>query len=420
MASLSEHGSDSLKSSDVQKLIDAGSKGHTLDSLAADSQRMLSSRLETADTTSYSWHISIIEQSRVFQRDYGFMIVGFPVQRSSDASEEAVFFKGELLRILRSFTEVLSSDDHKIALGALSEVFRTLGLQGAVEFHSNGDLVTALPEEAVSRGNLQMNSGPSLLLDGVEYEVKTSGGLNASHLETVCEIVSSLKGIPVKHSNSHMESASGISAGVNSLAGYILEFCQEAIRQSSAVLNLVEKNDPFAGLARTMLYSHETAARAAGLLKLAASVSPDRFRRVSVSRFLAGFHSSFAENGLRPPSFSIEEGISDVFIIPDIVLECISMLCRIKSPETVVSFSVTPDEIDGRSVARLTISPIEEPFGSEDIATGLEILRSGVFDPSAESAMIFTILNASGCSFDLRDQGSDCLPLLFQSFPASP
>ncbi len=77
-----------------------------------------------------------------------------------------------------------------------------------------------------------------------------------------------------------------------------------------------------------MLFSGETAARAAELLGLALSVSSSRFRRVSSERFLAGLHASFTGMGLRPPSLSIAEGLPEVVIIPDIALQCISSLCR--------------------------------------------------------------------------------------------
>ncbi len=98
---------------------------------------------------------------------------------------------------------------------------------------------------------------------------------------------------------------------------FLERYCTDSIKQSTAVLHLVDKTDPFSGLARTMLFSGETAARAAELLGLALSVSSSRFRRVSSERFLAGLHASFtgwASTALP----SIAEGLPEVVIIPDI------------------------------------------------------------------------------------------------------
>jgi len=249
----------------------------------------------------------------------------------------------------------------------------------------------------------------------VEYEVRTSRGLNVSLLESVCEIVSSLKGIPRRTGIIHNSTRELLLEAMLSLADYVQAFSHEAIKQNSAVLSLVEKSDPLAGFTRTMLYSLETATRAVGLLKLAVSVNEGSFRRVSLDRFLAGFHTRFAEKGLRPPSLSIEDSSLEVFIIPEVMLEAISILCQLRSPEDVLSFSVSSVEKEGQVSIRLLISGMEKPCECQDAALGIENLRSGVFDSHAECAVIFSILDASGCTVEFPGGCSDLLALSFRS-----
>lgn len=352
MESLTGISAEDCTQQDLLNMIDPDGKGFTLDSLASadppdfekDALVWRARKRDGSLTEPYKWNVSIMEHPRTFQGDYGFLLTAIPFSAVHGFKGGKDRASDELINILRMVEETVSLKKEKYSLEALSNLCLAFSQSGGIRFYREGELYASFRKEGEENGKDDWNAGPSLLLNGIEYEVRTTGGVDIPLLETVCEVVSSLRGELRKPCPETNNSSDYINNNAKKLVTFLERYCTDSIKQSTAVLHLVDKTDPFSGLARTMLFSGETAARAAELLGLALSVSSSRFRRVSSERFLAGLHASFTGMGLRPPSLSIAEGLPEVVIIPDIALQCISSLCRMMFPDELISFSATLED----------------------------------------------------------------------------
>ncbi len=406
---------------DLENMIDPDGKGFTLDSLASVGppdfeENALVWRARKRDgslTEPYKWNVSIMEHPRTFQGDYGFLLTAIPVSAVFRFKGGADRVSAEMIKVLRMFEETISRRDEENTLRAVSDLCLAYSPSGGLGFCREGELFTSFHKDHPGNTKAEWITGPSLLLDGVEYEVRITGGVDIPLLETVCEIVSCLRGKLREPCPDTEFSSDYINNSVKKLVLYMEKYCDYSVRQSEAVLHLVDKTDPFSGLARTMLFSGETAAKAAGLLRLALSVSSSGFRRVSLERFLSGLHASFTGMGLRPPSLSIAEGLPEVVIIPEVVLQCISSLCRIRFPEELMSFSASLEEYEGDPVVRLAATVPARALAPSEVSEGLDNLEQGVFDDLAEAAVISGILAQAGCRMEPGGGGE--LTILFRT-----
>lgn len=407
---------------DLAALIDPEGHGHTLDSLASaeisptgtESMIWRVVRRDGSQSGLYQWNVSIVEDPWIFKGDYGFLVTALPTAEYQKPA--GISAPGSMpVEMLRSFIGIVTLQSDSEIFRAVSDLCLENSSSGIIEFHRNGETVASFSKNGRDSASAGWNTGPLLLLGGREFETRVTSGINIALLEPICETISSLRGTLIMKP-AFSDPAIALAGDVQNLVGYLENFCVESVRQTSAVLNLVESTDTFSGFARTILYSGETAARAAELLKAAISVSRENFRIVSLERFLSGFHSSFTERGLRPPSLSIEDRLPEVMIIPRTVLQAVSILCQSRSCDTVVTFSASSLERDGEIIASLTISGLAEAFTREDIDEGIKNLADGVFDSSAEIAFIVQILSASGCRINMLKENS--FSLVFSPAPA--
>lgn len=403
---------------DLAGLIDQGGRGLTLDSLASieipvsSVDRMIWRTLRRDGSLSAPcrFSVSIVEDPWLFSGDYGFLVTAVPLEQNLLQGGKTA--PGSLpVEMLRSFIGIVTLQDEREVFSAVAKLCLENSLSGTIEFHRNGETAASFSKNDEEIMNGIWNTGPLFLLGGREYGTRISQGVNTTLLESICETLSSLRGSMIMKP-AFSESARNIAEDVQSLVVYLENFCMESVRQTNAVLNLVEPADTFAGFARTILYSADTAVRASELLKSALSITRENFRIVSLERFLSGFHSSFTERGLRPPSLSIEDRLPEVMIVPQTVLQAVTMLCESRFPESVVAFSASSVESGGEAKASLAITGLTgEEFTGGDVDLGRRNLADGIFDSSAETAVIVQILSASGCRVDFSR--ADGIRLLF-------
>jgi len=423
METLTGVSSESQTSEDLQALLDPDDKGLTLDSLASsdipftggESLIWAVRRKDGTESPLHRWHVAIVEQPQMFQGDYGFLVASVPCHDGTFDSQENSVFRKQCIDMLQSFTRAVTSNSESEILQAVWNICSDLSSTEGLEFHRNGELVALFPTGSVepSSAYAHGDTGPSLLLDGVEYEVRTAGDISVPLVESVCEMLSTLRGACGSLVSYGGEESMVLQKTLRRIVAYLQEFCEESIKQNSAVLTMTEQSDPLAGFARTMLFSHETAARATSLLNLALEVSREDFRRLVLQKFMSGFHTCFAESGMRPPSLSMAQGLPEVTIIPGVVLQGIAMLCMIKSTQSVLRFSVTREIHDGKPEAALRIRGFEESLEESEVIEGWENLEKGIFDQYAETALIYKILEAAGCRI-VFDRSPDCT-LIFHS-----
>ncbi len=386
----------------LQALIDPEGHGLTLDSLitgespAGDPRRMIwkPSRLDGAVTEPHIWRVSFLEDQRLFTGDYGYLITGVPLPGETDSHLSRV--EGAVSTdVIRGLLGVVSIEGEREILRKLSDICLEHSYSGEIEVLRNGDPVFCTFSEAASGRTMRWQTGPSLLLDGREYGTRFTPGVNVVLLESLCEAVSSIRGTAMIKSSSAGASRP-LRNSMSDLAVYLEGFCADTAHRTGALLSFLDQSDHFAGFARTILYASETASAAAELLKAALAVSRENCRVVSLERFFAGFHTAFAERGLRPPILSMKEGLPEVTIMPEAVLRGISILCHNHAVESPVAFSLCPEAVSGEVQAELTISGFPENL--ERTLEDSHPEGPQTFGPSMELAVIFEILEVSGCS----------------------
>lgn len=394
---------------DLTGLIDPDCNGLTLDSLASvdlpgeGGAKMIwrARRRDGGETGLYSWNVAIVEDSGIFQSDYGFLVTAFPVELDNETAHGTS--PGSIpVETIRALIGIIALQNENEILRTAAELCLDNSISGTIEFQRNGETIVSFNKRGTDPVNTSWYAGPSLLLGGREFGTRTTHGVNVPLLESVCEILSSLRGTRIMKT-ALTERSGRLEGDIRNLASYLENFCLESVRQTSAILGILEPTDTFTGFARTLLYSGETASGATELLKTALSVSRENFRIVTLDRFLSGFHSSFTKRGMRPPLLSIEDRLPEVMIIPAVILQTVSILCRSRSSESVVSLSAYAIERDGETDAVLRVAGLGDSFDHDDLDRGMKNLAEGLFDSFAELAVITGILEASGCrihSFD--------------------
>ena len=394
---------DGFTSGHLQALIDPEGHGLTLDSLitgespAGDPRRMIwkPARLDGAATEPHVWRVSFLEDHRIFTGDFGYLVTGVPI--SGETACDLSRGEGAVSTdVIRGLLGVVSMDGEREILRKLADICLEHSCSGEIEVLRNGDPVFSTFSEAASGRTMRWQTGPSLLLDGREYGTRFTPGVNVALLESLCEAVSSLRGTAVIKSSSVSASRS-LRNSMNDLAAYLEGFCTDTAHRTEALLSFLDASDHFAGFARTILYASETSSAAAELLKAALAVSRENYRVVSLERFFAGFHTAFAERGLRPPTLSMKEGLPEVTIMPEAVLGGISMLCQNHAVESPVAFSLYPEAASGEVQAVLTITGFPENL--EQTLEGFHPEEPQTFGPAMELAVLFEILEVSGCPF---------------------
>ena len=406
---------------DLSGLIDPGGNGFTLESLSSADipggreGKLIwrAKRRDGSETDLFRWNVAIVENSGIFNNDYGFLVTAFPVELSYESSTGTD--SGSIpVDTIRTLIAIITLQNESEVISRAAELCLENSTAGAIEFQINGETTASFSKGAVDPESTSWCAGPSLLLGGREYGTRISHGVNVVLLESVCEILSSLRGTLLMKASVAGRSED-LDSDISGLVSYLESFCLESVRQTRAVLSILQPTDTFTAFARTILYSGETASGAVELLRTALKVSRENFRIVNLDRFLSGFHSSFTKRGMRPPMLSIEGKLPEVLMIPDTVLQGVSMLFQRRSPECVASFSAYLLDDGGEVNAVLTITGAGDPFGQEDLNRGLRNLHDGKLDSFAELAVIAGIIEASGCRILRFDQ--DGLHLMFSLPP---
>jgi PAS domain S-box-containing protein len=391
---------------DLKKLIDPDDSGLTLDAMASGpwagpggiSAEWPVKRLDGSESSVYRWHVSIIESPSGLYRDSAFLISGFPSGRGSSNMDEEETACGKKQMFLEDLKEMLSAPSPMETLRVLSRACFRLGGGGIMQFHSEGKLIASFPEGTVNGSHHHWNILTSVILMGREYDIRASGIMDPGIVNSLVDMLSSRNCRESEVSPITEAADLEIKAYSSCLTGYLERNSSYSIEQTSALLHVVDKTDPLAGFARTMLYSQETARRAAHILKLSMMISKTDFRVVCLDRFLSGLHSIFAERGQRPPALSFSDKLPDVLIVPEVVLRCLSILGELSMPDGVVFFTARNNEENSETGVHLILSGLDEPLADmprEDIIAGIE---SGKFDTGIEAGLIFKLLEAAGCT----------------------
>lgn len=405
MAKLTDLNRTEVTPDDLQSFIDPAGKGFSLDSLAStdilffgeDSMVWSVKRRDGTCSEPHRWHISILEQPQLFQGDYGFLLAAIPAPDASDPDPGKMEKSQLCAELLGSMSVVITSTTEEEMLRSIWNICSRFESCRRLEFYRDGIQAASFPQQGASINAACDTVGPLLLFNGVEYEVRSTDSASISLLEPLCEMISAIRGPAEKALARSVGHREDIHQRLHLMAGYLQEFCRDSIKQSNAILTIVEEADPFSGFARTMLLSQETAARVTDLIQMAVSAGSALFRKVSLQRFMSGFPAEFAEAGIRPPSLTLSDRLPDVVIVPDIVLSAVTRLCFLKGSETVISLSVDPENTSGGTRAVLRISGLSEPVTDSEIAQGYESLKQGIFDTQVEIAILSTLLAAAGC-----------------------
>lgn len=396
---------ENADSDDVRRLIDPEGSGLTLDSLASRSGLVENNntaywavpRPDGSLSSVHLWNVSIIDSSYSIYGDSEFFIIGVPCSdRILPPAEEQSAVSIKRL-IFDELTEMLSAPSLIIILRSFSNLCFFLGGKGVMEFRSEDELVATFPEGSKVNEHNHWNFRVVKFFMGKEFTINVSGEMEQETVDVVSGILS-LRDQPAHDMTGFMGISGEIQGYSSGLSGYLEKFSSDSIVQNNAMLNMVEGKDPLAGFARTMLFAHETASRVSHLLRLTLLVKPDGFKVECPNRFLARLHSMFAQRGLRPPSLSFKDNMPDIVIIPEVLLQCFGMLCQLASPDSVVSFVAGSVDIEDRQGMHLVLTGLNEyfqPLSHEEISQRLE---SGRFDVETEVAILFRLMNSSGCS----------------------
>jgi len=400
---------------DLQNLIDPDGHGLSLDSLAStdvtffgeDSMVWSVKKRDGTFSEPHRWHVSLIEQPQLFKGDYGFLLAGIPSYETCKPVPGRMEYRRVCLDLVNSLSKAIVSRTEEDTLRSVWNICSRLEACSILKFYRDGILIAAYPDREGTSDTPCSEVGPLLLVGGVEYEVRSSSSAGFSLIEPVCEMISAIRGAdesaPAHHGDQHSE----IRQRLQLMVGYMEEFCQDSIKQSNAILTIVEESDPFSGFARTMLLSQETASRVTALIRMALSAYSGVFRKVSLQRFMAGFPSAFAEIGLRPPSLTLSDRLPEVMIVPEIVFKGVTRMCHLKGSETVISFSVDPEKTIWGIRAVLKISGLSEEVTESEITDGFESLKKGIFDTNVEISILSTLLSVAGCSI-MSSPGAQC------------
>ncbi|MCK5132809.1 MAG: PAS domain-containing protein [Candidatus Sabulitectum sp.] len=402
-----------VDSEDVNNLIDPERSGFTLDSRASGSslsENSLSTewavrRKDGSKSAEHRWNVSIVDTSSGFYGDPVFLISGIRSDGLSSIAGDGSLDKLHGKKFLKNITELLSSSAHIDLLRALSQICFIIGGSGILEFSSDGEHTATFPLEADKRGHGSLSSRSSRYIQGREYHIRATSAISQETLDSVIGLLAyrDHDGLAMHCLSEAIDTE--IRQYSAALTGYLEKFSSDSIEQNYAILHFLDKADPLAGFARTMLYSNETASRVTYLLRLSIQISRDDFTEEYPDRFLARLHNIFAQRSLRPPSLSLSDKMPSVLIIPEVLLQCFAMLCQLVVLDGVVSFKAwRPDSLKEPGVF-LTLQGLNEPFQAFSRGEILQQLESGRFNSETEAAIIFRILEAAGCSISSINRG---------------
>ena len=392
---------------DIDNLIDPDRTGFTLDShvSGSDLEEDNSSvewtvrRRDGTRSALHRWNVSIIDPSVGYMGDPAFLVTGIAsedISPGSDVLSSSLLDRRLLLNEITGLFAALSPDD---VLLTLSRICFITGGIGTIEFHSNGEFVAVFPETDNRKENVDWDFQLTRSIFGIEYDIKVSGFPTQDTVNSVIDLISFRdSGNSRAHLHSEPETLE-IQKYSTGLTDYLEKFFSDSIEQSNAMVHLVDRTDPLAGFARTMLYSHETASRVSHLLSLSILVRSGGFKEEYPDRFLTRLHSVFAEKGLRPPSLSLGDKLPLVMIIPHVILHCFAILCQLAIPHGVVLFTARSADNSDEDVTgvRIILSGLNESLqtlSQEDIH---QQLGRGVFGTGTEAGIIFRLLKCSGC-----------------------
>ncbi len=391
---------------DVNNLIDPDRSGFTLDSLASGSslgENSLSTewaarRKDGSKSSVHRWNVSIVDTSAGFYGEPVFLISGVPVDNSSFLFEHGESGSLHTKILLENITELLSAKAHIDILRALSNICFAIGGSGVLEFSSGGEHIATFPLESDRGEHSPLSFRSSRCIRGREYHIRATGAISQEILDSVIGILADggSNGLETNCRPEAINKEIGEYSAV--LASYLERFSSDAIEQNNAIMHVVDKTDPLAGFARTMLYSNETASRVTHLLKLLIQIRQNDFTEEYPERFLTRLHRIFAEKGLRPPSLSLAEKMPSVLIMPEILLQCFALLCQLALLDGVVSFKAWRSNSNKEPGIYLVLHGLNEPFQTFTREEIRQQLESGTFNSETEAAVIFRILEAAGCS----------------------
>ncbi len=389
----------------VQSIIDPSGVGFSLDSLSAAGTLDMSSnslvwkvkKLDGTMSRPFRWHVSILEHPELFKGDYGFILTGLYPKGYAVSTAEKHGNSVNSLSILSTFTRSVLSDNKTEIFKSVWDIAQSLDCCSGLHFFRDGKAAASFPEDSEQFRETNGEACAILIMDYAEYEVRPSGNANLPVLESICELVSSIRAARLTDPLKKGLPDNPMMANLALLIDAFQDIATESMRQGNALLNLVEKSDPFSGFARTIVLSQESALRISELVKLSFSVNSTLFRKVSLQRFMSGFPSGFVERGLRPPSLSLSDSFPQVMIIPEVVLNSVSSLCRILTSDSVIGLAVESDTLTESPSVLLKITGLAEMVTEEKVNRGSISLDKGVFDIWAEIAFISSLLEEAGC-----------------------
>lgn len=393
---------------DITNLIDPEGEGFSLDSRASTGDYGAKSfstewavrRKDGSKSSVHRWNVSVIENPGGLYRDPSFLISGVPSISSepliTDSRSNSLQGKLFIERIVDLFSAASQTD----VLRSISEICFITDGEGILEFSSGNERIASFPQgkeiEAGSPLGFQLKA--SIL--GRQYNIRASGLVTRHTLGAAAGLLAHRESLCVEELRNSELKIREISRFSLDLAVSLEQFSSDSIEHNNAILHIVDSADPLAGFARTMLYSNETASHIINLLKLSVQTSQDNFSEVYPDRFLTRLHSVFAGKGLRPPSLALADKMPLVLIMPEILLQCFALLCQLAVIDAVVYFKTWKSEDQEEPGVFLSIHGLDESYNTLSNAEIHQNLVSGRFNSETESAIIFRILEAAGCSLN--------------------
>ncbi len=391
---------------DITNLIDPEGEGFSLDSRASSgdcgaksfSTEWAVRRKDGSKSSVYRWNVTVIENPGGLYRDPSFLISGVPsisrepliMDSGANALQGKLFFE--------KIVDLLSAASQTDVLRSLSDICFLSDGEGVLEFSSDNERIASFPQGKEIEAGSSLSFQLKVNILGRQYNIRASGLVTRHTLEAVAGLLVHRDSLCTEELRNSELKIREISRFSLNLAVSLEQFSSDSIEHNNAILHIVDRADPLAGFARTMLYSNETASRITHLLKLSVQTGQDNFSEVYPDRFLTKLHSVFAGKGLRPPSLALADKMPLVLIMPEILLQCFALLCQLAVIDAVVYFKTWKSEDHEAPGVFLSIQGLDESYHILSNAEIHQNLVSGRFNSETESAIIFRILEAAGCS----------------------
>ncbi len=397
---------------DVNNLIDPDGAGFTLDSRASvssfedsdSSNEWAVTRKDGSVSAIHRWSVSVVDRFAGYYGDPAFLVSGLLSDNRSCFSGESAFPGRSERKIFReTIGDLMTVSEQHDVLEILSRICFLMSGGGVIEFNRNGEL-NAFPTERDDRYG-PMGSFYERYIGGEMYQIRTTDSIDQVSLDTAISLIEFGNSGGFQTNNLPGSIKTEIVDYTSGLVSYLEHFCSDSIEQNNAILHIVDKSDPLAGFARTMLYSNETASRVSHLLKLSIQVNTDSFTEEHPDRFLMRLHRTFSNLGLRPPSLSLADKMPQVFIIPEVLLQCFGLLCQLVILDSVVSFKARKAGINEEPGVLLTLTGLNDHFRTNSREKILQQLELGRFNFETEAAIIFRLLEVAGCPLTFTGRG---------------